>query len=80
MKKPAASCAPPLVALYPELARNPDKLAMWVENGSVRATKKRPARLCLGIPADRCGRGFHRRARRPVLHRGRLAAPPASPM
>ena len=37
MKKPGLLRAA-LVALYPELARNPDKLAMWVENGSVRAT------------------------------------------
>lgn len=37
MKKPALLRAA-LVALLPELARNPDKLAMWVENGRVRAT------------------------------------------
>jgi len=28
-----------LTALYPEFARNPDKLAMWVETGNVRATR-----------------------------------------
>lgn len=37
MKKPDLLRAA-IVALYPEFARNPDKLAMWVENGSVRAT------------------------------------------
>lgn len=37
MKKPALLRAA-LTALYPEFARNPDKLAMWVETGSVRAT------------------------------------------
>ncbi len=37
MKKPGLLRAA-LTALYPEFARNPDKLAMWVENGSVRAT------------------------------------------
>lgn len=37
MKKPALLRAA-IVALLPELARNPDKLAMWVENGAVRAT------------------------------------------
>jgi len=38
MKKPALLRAA-LVALYPEFARNPDKLAMWVETGNVRATR-----------------------------------------
>lgn len=37
MKKPGLLRAA-IVALLPELARNPDKLAMWVENGRVRAT------------------------------------------
>ena len=37
MKKPALLRAA-ITALLPDLARNPDKLAMWVEGGSVRAT------------------------------------------
>ncbi|MES2300562.1 MAG: phage tail protein, partial [Pseudomonadota bacterium] len=37
MKKPALLRAA-IVALLPELARNPDKLAMWVETGRTRAT------------------------------------------
>lgn len=37
MKKPALLRAA-IGALYPEIARDPDKLAMWVENGTVRAT------------------------------------------
>lgn len=37
MKKPGLLRAA-IVALYPEFARDPDKLAMWVETGSVRAT------------------------------------------
>lgn len=37
MKKPALLRAA-IGALYPELARDPDRLAMWVEQGSVRAT------------------------------------------
>lgn len=37
MKKPALLRAA-ITAMYPELARGPDKLAMWVEQGSVRAT------------------------------------------
>lgn len=36
MKKPASLRAA-IVALLPELARNPDKLAMWVETGRTRA-------------------------------------------
>lgn len=37
MKKPALLRAA-ITAMYPELARGPDQLAMWVERGSVRAT------------------------------------------
>lgn len=37
MKKPAL-LRTAITALLPELARNPDKLAMWVETGRVRAT------------------------------------------
>ncbi len=37
MKKPANLRAA-IVALLPELARNPDKLVMWVETGRTRAT------------------------------------------
>lgn len=36
MKKPASLRAM-LVALMPELARNPDALAMWIEKGRVRS-------------------------------------------
>lgn len=37
MKKPALLRAA-ITAMYPELARNPDKLAMWVEQGTTRAS------------------------------------------
>jgi hypothetical protein len=37
VKKPALLRAA-IGTLYPELARDPDKLAMWVEQGSVRST------------------------------------------
>lgn len=37
MKKPALLRAA-IAAMFPELARGPDQLAMWVERGSVRAT------------------------------------------
>lgn len=37
MKKPALLRAA-ITALLPDLARNPDKLAMWVETGRTRAT------------------------------------------
>lgn len=37
MKKPALLRAA-ITAMFPELARGPDQLAMWVERGSVRAT------------------------------------------
>jgi len=37
MKKPGLLRAA-ITALLPELARNPDKLAMWVETGRTRAT------------------------------------------
>lgn len=36
MKKPG-SLRDAITALLPEFARNPDKLAMWVENGRVRS-------------------------------------------
>lgn len=41
MKKPALLRAA-VTALYPEFARHPDELAMWVETGNVRATRNGP--------------------------------------
>lgn len=38
MKKPALLRAA-IGALFPDFARDPDQLAMWIESGSVRATK-----------------------------------------
>lgn len=38
MKKPQLLRAA-IVALYPSLARDPDKLSMWIETGTVRATR-----------------------------------------
>lgn len=40
MKKPGLLRAA-IVALIPEMARDPDRLAMWVEKGNVRATNNR---------------------------------------
>lgn len=40
MKKPA-SLRNAIAALLPDMARDPDRLAMWVERGNVRATGNR---------------------------------------